>query len=201
LLTIALAVALPLLADRWQTLIDSLLLRDVPLWRRERSTLRTAVAALERRDPALTVAHLTPAERERLVRRALSHYGDLGRLAANPLTQLPAVEMRLARQRLPDDTLTRATELRALLEEAIVALKPRGQGDFGTSDAWRYYNALYFPYVVGLRPYSRRAVPSMQPPAAAAALDWLRESVPERTLHNWQTAAARLVAQRLHDIS
>ncbi len=30
-------------------------------------------------------------------------------------------------------------------------------------------------------------------------LAWFRQQVPERTLHNWQTAAARLVAQDLRE--
>jgi hypothetical protein len=32
-----------------------------------------------------------------------------------------------------------------------------------------------------------------------AALEWLQISVPERTLHNWQNAAARLIAQDLRE--
>ena len=34
-------------------------------------------------------------------------------------------------------------------------------------------------------------------PAAQAALEWFQRSVPERTLHNWQNAGARLVAEQL----
>jgi hypothetical protein len=44
--------------------------------------------------------------------------------------------------------------------------------------------------------YCRRDVHDIDP-AARQALDWFRASVPERTLHNWQNAAARLVAQDL----
>ena len=76
-----------------------------------------------------------------------------------------------------------------------------GQGEFGTADAWRYYNALYYPYVAGLKPYSRRAIHDDLDPAAGQALAWFQAQVPERTLYNWQTAAARLVAQNLREQS
>ena len=91
--------------------------------------------------------------------------------------------------------LERAAELKAILAESIARLKPRERSDFGTTDAWRYYNALYFPYVVGLKPYSRRPGTNHLDPVARQALDWFAAMVPERTLHNWQNAAAKLVAQ------
>ncbi len=104
-----------------------------------------------------------------------------------------------------DDALERAAELKALLAESIARLKPRrgpsGCGDFGASDEWRYYNALYFPYVVGLKPYSRRAGPDRLDPAARQVLEWFRANVPERTLRNWQNAAAKLVARDLRAAS
>jgi len=53
---------------------------------------------------------------------------------------------------------------------------------------------------VGLKPYSRRSANGHDDhtgPAAREALAWLRASVPERTLYNWQNAAAALVAQDL----
>ena len=36
-------------------------------------------------------------------------------------------------------------------------------------------------------------------PAAQEALDWFRTYIPERTLYNWQNAAAKLVAQDLRE--
>jgi hypothetical protein len=88
-------------------------------------------------------------------------------------------------------------ELKALLTESILRLKPRNGDQFGTSAEWRYYNALYFPYIIGLKPYSRRTQHSHLDPVAKQALEWFRTQVPERTLHNWQTAATKLVAQDL----
>jgi hypothetical protein len=78
-------------------------------------------------------------------------------------------------------------------------LKPDLAENFGTSDAWRYYNALHFPYVAGLRLYSRTAIQDSQDPVNRQALDWFQVYVPERTLHNWQNAAARMVAQDLRE--
>ncbi len=85
------------------------------------------------------------------------------------------------------------------MSESIQRLKPHSQGDFGTSDEWRYYNVLYFPYVVGLKPYSRRAEHVGLSPSEQQALEWSRTYVPERTYYNWQNAAACLVAQDLRE--
>jgi hypothetical protein len=109
------------------------------------------------------------------------------------------VTARCAARGVRADSLERAVELKALLSESIQRLKPRGRdpqgrSDFGTTDEWRHFNALYFPYVAGLKPYSVRAEPNGASADERAALEWFRAQVPERTLHNWQTAAARLVA-------
>ena len=67
------------------------------------------------------------------------------------------------------------------------------------SDEWRHYNALYFPYIAGLKPYSRRLPHDRLDPPAQLALEWFQATVPERTLYNWQNAAAKLVAQDLRE--
>jgi hypothetical protein len=87
---------------------------------------------------------------------ALSHMGDLPRLAASPLTELPVIAARLTTRGATIDTLTRAAELKTLLAECVSRLKPDSPDSFGTTGQWRHYNALYFPYVVGLRPYSQK---------------------------------------------
>jgi hypothetical protein len=197
LATVATAVAAATFADPLAAGLDRVALGRFPRARRERGELRAAASAVPRLDPALDPGALEAAEFARLTRRALSHFGDLPRLAASPLTRLRLVECRLAARGAPDDALERAAELKLLLAESVARLKPRGGGEFGTSDEWRFYNALHFPYVVGLKPYSRRAGRDPTDPAAREALAWFRLAVPERTLHNWQTAAARLVAEDL----
>ena len=102
----------------------------------------------------------------------------------------------------PDSTLARANELKRLLIECIEHLKPPDSA-YGTSDAWRYYNALYYPYVVGLKPYSRRlnGFDAPEDDATRLVLDWFQAQVPERTLHNWQNKASELVARDLRELN
>jgi hypothetical protein len=97
--------------------------------------------------------------------------------------------------------LDRAHALKALLVRSVQKLKPQSNAKFGTTDEWRYYNAIHFPYVLGLKPYSRRADYDSLDDASRAALDWFQTSVPERTLHNWQNTAANLIAQDIRDSS
>jgi len=178
--------------------MDRIAFFNAPQLRRSRADQRAEDSAAQRLDVSLSPLELPLAEFERLTRRALSQMGDLPKLASNPLTRLPLVNQRLAQNGQADGTLVRAAELKTLLTESIVRMQPRDEGDFGTSDAWRHYNALYFPYVVGLRPYSRR---TFHDDEHEAVLDWFRSQVPERTLYNWQTAAARLVARDLRERS
>jgi hypothetical protein len=199
LATIAAAITLTIFADPLQSTIDQLVFARSPWLRRARNDARAAVSALPRLDAAIDLAQIDAAEFTRLTRRALSHYGDLPRLAANPLTRLPQIERRLAGRGTPNEILEPATELKALLAESVARLKPRNRADFGTSDEWRHYNALYFPYIAGLKPYSRRAAHDRLDPPAQQALEWFQATVPERTLYNWQNAAAKLVAQDLRE--
>jgi hypothetical protein len=195
------AVATQTFADPIQSLLDSLVFARIPRVRRVRSDLRVAASGLPRTRETLDPASLSEAQFARLTRRALSQMGNLPRLAANPLTRLSLVEARLDEQEVGDNTLERAAELKALLAESIERLKPRGQGDFGTADEWRHFNALYYPYVAGLKPYSRRASNDDLDPPLSDALEWFQSQVPERTLHNWQNAAAELVAQDVRELA
>ncbi len=152
----------------------------------QRAALRQTADAL----PLLSPLEPDSANEEqftRLTRRALSHLGDLPKLATNPLVNLPTVQ--------GINPLDRAHSLKSLLIQSIQKLKPQTGKAFGTSDAWRYYNAVYFPYVLGLKPYTRRADLASLDESARATLEWFQTSVPERTLHNWQNTAAKLIAE------
>ncbi|MFS8103176.1 hypothetical protein LFM09_39215 [Lentzea alba] len=175
--TVAAAIAVQVLANPLAAVVDRL---AVPAVAAERAELREAVESLPKRRPLITEDET---EFARLTRKALSHYGDLGKLVASPLIALTE----------PGPPLDRAAELKVLLLTSIQRLKPAG-GDFGTSDEWRYYNALYFYYVKGIRPYSVRTKREDLDAEDRRALQWFVTQVPERTLHNWQNAAARLVA-------
>jgi len=188
------AITVQVLARPINALADHFAFRD-PAMRRERGDLRAVAAALPRR-AEVPLAEFDDAEFARLTRRALSHYGDLGKLASSPLTALLVITERLAERGVPAAPLARATELKTLLLEMITRLRPAA-GDFGTSEEWRHYNALYFYYVAGVRPYSVRTKVTELDPVARRALAWFADHVPERTLHNWQAAAARIVAAEL----
>ena len=171
-----------------QSLLDQLTLPRITS--DQRQALRQAAEALPRlAPPGLETFEIDEEQFTRLTRRALSHLGNLPRLAASPLVNLTIVE--------GDNPLDRAQSLKSLLIQSIQKLKPQSDAQFSTTDEWRYYNSVYFPYVVGLKPYTRRADYAFLDPTSRLALDWFQTSVPERTLHNWQNAAAKLIAEDL----
>ena len=194
--SLAVAIAINVLADPLAGLLDRLAFSRSPDLQADRAALRRTEAALPLRsaNPLDGVDEDTFA---RLTRRALGHYGDLSKLVANPLTALPIIDERLVVRGAPDAPLERANELKALLADRIARLKPRDGGDFGTTEQWRHYNSLYFPYVVGVRAYAQNATAAGLDPVARQAWQWFVTEVPQRSLHNWQNAAARLIAADL----
>jgi len=191
------SVAAQVFSDQVGAQIDKVALARFPQLRQVRAELRTTANTLPRVNHQLDLQALDEAEFVRLTRRALSNFGDLARLAANPLTNLSVVQARLAQRGTKDDALGRAVELKAVLLESITRLKPPCWDDFGTTAEWRHYNSLYFPYVIGLKPYSRRTQHIRTDPTSEKAFKWFRDTVPERTLHNWQTTATKLIAEDL----
>lgn len=197
--TLAIAIAVQVLADPLAGVLDRLAFSRSPTLRADRAALRHTGAALPLRsaDPRKELAHIDDDTFARLTRRALGHYADLTKLVASPLTALPVIDERLAARGAPDHPVERANELKAVLADGIARLKPRDAGDFGTTEEWRYYNSLYFPYVVGVRAYAQNATAAGLDPTARQAWQWLVTEVPQRSLHNWQNAAARLIAADL----
>ena len=194
--SLGIAIAINVLADPLAGLLDRLAFSRSPDLRADRAALRRTEAALPLRsdNPLDSVDDDAFA---RLTRRALGHYADLSKLVASPLTALPIIDERLAARGAPDQPLERANELKALLADRITRLKPRDGGDFGTTEQWRHYNSLYFPYVVGVRAYAQNATAAGLDPVARQAWQWFVTEVPQRSLHNWQNAAARLIAADL----
>jgi hypothetical protein len=194
--SLAIVTCVQVLADPLAGLLDRLVFSRSPLLRANREALRRTQSAL----PLVSADPLDDVDDDtfaRLTRRALGHYGDLSKLVASPLTALAAIDERLAARGVPDQPLERAIELKALLADRIAALKPRDGGDFGTTEQWRYYNSLYFPYVVGVRAYAQNATAAGLDTTARQAWQWFVTEVPQRSLHNWQNAAARLIAADL----
>ena len=192
----AIAIAINVLADPLAGVLDRLAFSRSPELRADRAALRSTEAAL----PLRSGNPLDGMDEEtftRVTRRALGHYGDLSKLVASPLTALPDIDDRLSRRGAPDQPLERANELRALLAERIAGLKPRDGGDFGITEQWRHYNSLYFPYVVGVRAYAQNATAAGLDPVSRQAWQWFVTEVPQRSLHNWQNAAARVIAADL----
>ncbi|MBE1552677.1 hypothetical protein GGC64_006764 [Mycobacterium sp. OAS707] len=194
--SLGIAIAINVLADPLAALLDRVAFSRSPDLRADRAALRDTEAALARR-AANPLDGVDDDTFVRLTRRALGHYGDLSKLVASPLTALPIIDERLAARGAPDAPLERANELKALLADHIARLKPRDGGDFGTTEQWRHYNSLYFPYVVGVRAYAQNATASGLDPVARQAWQWFVTEVPQRSLHNWQNAAARLIAADL----
>lgn len=194
--TLAVAIGINVLADPLAGVLDRLAFSSSPTLRADRETLRRTEAALPLRmqNPLDGVDEQTFV---RLTRRALGHYGDLSKLVASPLTALPVIDERLARRGAPDQPLERANELRALLADRIAALKPRDGAEFGVTEQWRHYNSLYFPYIAGVRAYAQNATAAGLDPVAKRAWQWFVTEVPQRSLHNWQNAAARVIAADL----
>jgi len=193
--TVGAAITVQVLGRTISAALDRIAFPGDATLRQNRADLREVADALPRKATS-PLDDLDDEEFARITRRALAHYGDLGKLVNSPLTALPAIDLRLAARGAPDQPLERATELKELLLASIQRLKPR-DGDFGTSDEWRFYNALYYSYVVGIRPYSRRARHDGLDPDARRALEWFSRQVPERTLYNWQNSAARIIATDL----
>jgi hypothetical protein len=194
--SVAIAISINVLADPLAGLLDRLAFSRSPDLRADRAALRRTEAALPLRS-ANPLDSVDEQSFARLTRRALGHYGDLSKLVASPLTALPVIDERLAARGAPDQPLERANELKALLADRIARLKPRDGGDFGTTEQWRHYNSLYFPYVVGVRAYAQNATAAGLDPVARQAWQWFVTEVPQRSLHNWQNAAARLIAADL----
>ncbi|MFI7546358.1 hypothetical protein [Actinoplanes sp. NPDC049599] len=165
--------------------------------RASRSALLLAADALPRRRERRRMPALDADEFRRLTRRALEDYGDVGRLLRNPLVELPTVDRRLAARGpgVADQPLVRAAELRAVLSEHVARLKPAGA--FGTTEEWRFYNALHYCSVQGLRPYQRGPQPEGLDRDARRAVDWFRRYVPRRSLRRWQAEGAAMVAAQL----
>lgn len=201
LATIMTAVITQTFVDPIQSGLDWLLFSRVPRIRRTRADARIVASAASRTREIFAPETLSDDQFVTVTRRALSQMGNLPKLSASPLTRLILIERRLSKKNAYANTLERSAELRALLTESIVRLKPREQGDFGTTDEWRFYNALYFPYVAGLKPYSRRVDHADLAKAEQSALAWFQAQVPERTLYNWQNSAAKLVASDIKELS
>ncbi|MEM8860569.1 MAG: hypothetical protein AAGD96_19775, partial [Chloroflexota bacterium] len=203
---VATAILLTVFARQVQNGFDRLAFQGSPSLHVERAQLREItdvipkIASPQPNSVWSQLNRVQPLSADNIIkqtRTALSHLGNLPKLATNPLIHSPIIDQRLAEKGLETHTLSRAGELKQLLTESINQLKPEDINEFKSGKAWRHYNSLYFPYVKGLRPYGRRNGTAGLSQTELDALDWFDREVPHRTLYNWQTAAAKIIANDL----
>lgn len=199
--TVLTAVVIQAFSRQFAELVDRIAFATFPAIRKERAQFRATSEAAARQDETATPLMLSGDEFAKLTRRAIGEMGNLPRLAANPLTQLPLIRHRLTENGQDINTLSQANELKQLLRSCIEQLKPIGGEPFSPTDEWRHFNALYYPYVVGLRPYRRYFSKSDLSNGEQQALAYFQQNVPPRTLYNWQQAAARLISQDIREQS
>lgn len=183
-------------ASPLQRMLDRLVFAQQPKRQKELASIRAASSALIRSQSETDFNTMSQEHFQHLTRKALSHFSDLNRLGSSPLTQLPLIRQRLEHKGLHDDTLNRTQELKQLLLEAVLSLKPQSDQNFSSSDEWRLFNVLYFPCILGVKPFSQRGNSHLSS-TAKEALEYFRTYVPERTFYNWQKAAAELVARHI----
>lgn len=197
--SIAAALVVGVFSDSMQAQVENWLSRKKNADPEALDYRAVAKATLKIR-PENDLLRLDPEAFYRHTRRALSEYANLPKLVKNPLIYLNAATIRLEEHSTRNTPLERARILKEILQEAVHRLKPGREGLFDETDEWRYFNALYYPYIIGLRPYSRKLTHHDLNEEVRQALHWFRHSVPERTLYNWQQTAARLIDQDLRDL-
>ncbi|NJL06115.1 MAG: hypothetical protein HC911_14670 [Chloroflexaceae bacterium] len=140
-------------------------------------------------------------------RRAITALKSPPKLAESPLLSLPLITARLHTEQRDDNRLNRAAVLRELLREYIHALRPTDDEATPISDAWRYYNVLYYPYVreisrkgalgeIRQLERARQRQGRTRPDDLEQVLNWL-VSVEDATFYKWQRQASDTIAASL----
>ncbi len=141
------------------------------------------------------------------MRKAITNLKSPPQLANSPLLSLPLVTHRLQQEAFADNRLNRAAVLRQLLLEYIDALHPVDDSASQVSDAWRFYNVLYYPYVRELSrkealkeirqlEAARQRTGQPQPDALEQVLCWL-VAIEDPTFYKWQRKASDSIAMSL----
>jgi hypothetical protein len=139
-------------------------------------------------------------EFERYTRRAISYINDLAKLSTSPLIKHPLVEKYLQESENQEDTLSRTHALKVLLSKFIFRLKPQIEDSSGTTDDWKYFNVLYYPYIAGIKPNKKLLFQDGISPEDKKVIEWFVDQVPDRTLYNWQNIASKMIAQHFQDM-
>jgi hypothetical protein len=143
------------------------------------------------------------------VRKAITSLKNPPQLINSPLLTLKLVEQRLkASGETNDNRLNRAAALKSLLVERIERLRPAGSSGLGTTDTWRFYNSLYFPYVLEIskkhalaearRLEEERRKHRGEVTDLERVLEWISD-VDEDTFYKWQRRASDTIADILYE--
>jgi hypothetical protein len=168
------------------------------------------VAPVEKQNPVIeeeTEGTLGEKAFKNAVRRAITGLKNPTQLVKSPLLSLKIVEQRLKIDDQEDNRLNRSAALKSLLIELIERLRPNESTISGTTDAWRFYNVLYFPYVREVskkNAYSearrlaeeRRRNGQKEAGELEQALVWLSD-IDEDTFYKWQRRASDMLAEFL----
>ncbi|NWJ47702.1 MAG: hypothetical protein HXX08_17755 [Chloroflexi bacterium] len=144
-----------------------------------------------------------------MVRRAITALKSPPQLVKSPLLSLAQVENRLKRDSLVDNRLNRAAVLKSILTEMIEHLRPAGNLTYGTTDTWRFFNVLFFPYVREISKKQafaearhladeRRKSGVTEKSEMEKALEWLSD-IEEDTFYKWQRRASDTIAESLRE--
>jgi drug/metabolite transporter (DMT)-like permease len=195
------------LYDTFRTLLDRFFFSQQE--REELQAARAFVVALgtEPAGPDQTLLESDKALKD-AVRKAITWLQNPTQLAGSPLLGFRVVQLRLDELELENNLLQRAVALRDLLIELIDGLRP-AEREGGTSDAWRFYNCLHYPYVRGISlrtaPTALRAMQERRRRDASPKTDaervteWLT-TVNENTYFRWQRVASDTIAETLREL-
>jgi hypothetical protein len=176
--------------------------------REERAAARAYLEALAAPPAGPSPELATRKQFDDAVRRALTHLSDPTKLATSPLLNLRSVARAIEDDTLEDNRLNRAAALKETLLDLLDGLKPAGSVGGPTADAARFYNCLYYPYVLGI---SRRRAPTIQRQLrerrqrdgghrsdTERIVDWLLQ-LDEDTFYKWQRRGSDTIAAALRE--
>ena len=142
------------------------------------------------------------------VRRAITQLCDPTKLAVSPLLNLSIITASLYEQGLSDTPFHRVAILKEVLAELVNGLQPHRRTESCTDTACRFYNCLYYPYVLGI---TRRRAPTVlrglreqrQQTGGPCSeqeqvLIWLLQ-VDEDTYYKWQRRGSDTLARILRE--
>jgi len=179
-----------------------------PVVREERAAARSYAEALAIQPAGPHPDLATRKAFDDAVRRAITHLSDPTKLATSPLLNLTVVGHAVAETHSEDNRLNRAAALREILLDLLDGLKPGDGAGRVTGDAWRYYNALYYPYVRGIgrrrapatlrQLYERRRREGGAKGELEQVLEWLLD-IDENTFYKWQRRGSDTIAATLRE--